>query len=92
MMSVFGFAGLALRSDGLALAPQLPASWTSLSFSLQWRNRSLAIRIDQTNRTLEVSLESGLPMIIAVYGEPHSVSLDQALVADIKQPVQPGDG
>ena len=92
MMSVFGFAGLALRSDGLALAPQLPASWTSLSFSLQWRNRSLAIRIDQTNRTLEVSLESGLPMIIAVYGEPHSVSLDQALVADIRQPVEPGDG
>ena len=91
LMTVFGFAGLSLRSDGVGLAPQLPASWPGLGFSLQWRGRRLAVKIDQTNQKLAVSLESGQPMIIAVFGQPHSLSLDQALVTDIKQPNQGDD-
>ena len=47
MMAVFGFAGLSLRSDGVAIDPQLPADWSSLGFSFQWRGRRLKIRIDQ---------------------------------------------
>ena len=32
MTAVFGFAGLSLRSDGMAIDPQLPAGWRSLGF------------------------------------------------------------
>ncbi|MEQ7154209.1 glycoside hydrolase family 65 protein [Brevundimonas aurifodinae] len=85
MMTIFGFAGLALRSDGITLTPHLPASWNSLSFSLQWRGRRLAVRIDQANLKLDVRLDSGLPMTVAVYGEPHGLRVDQGLVTDIRR-------
>ena len=32
MTAVLGFAGLSLRSDGIAIDPQLPANWRSLGF------------------------------------------------------------
>ena len=50
MTAVFGFAGLSLQSDGVAIDPQLPAIWRSLSFGLQWRGRRLKIRIDQAKQ------------------------------------------
>ena len=34
LTAVLGFAGLSLRSDGLALDPQLPPDWRSLGFRL----------------------------------------------------------
>ena len=49
MTAVFGFAGLSLRSDGIALDPQLPANWRSLGFSVQWRGRRLRIKIARAN-------------------------------------------
>jgi trehalose/maltose hydrolase-like predicted phosphorylase len=33
--AVFGFAGLSLRSDSVAIDPQLPADWDSLAFGFQ---------------------------------------------------------
>ncbi len=56
LTAVFGFAGLSLRSDGIAIDPQLPAGWGSLGFSLQWRGRRLKIRIDQSKQYLEATL------------------------------------
>ena len=49
LMAVFGFAGLSLRNDGVAIDPQLPAGWSSLGFGLQWRCRRLKMRIDQAS-------------------------------------------
>ena len=57
LTAVFGFAGLSLQSDGVAIDPQLPASWRSLGFGLQWRGRRLKIRIDQAKQCLEATLE-----------------------------------
>jgi trehalose/maltose hydrolase-like predicted phosphorylase len=70
MLVVLGFAGLSLRDDGIGVDPQLPADWRSLSFGIQWRGRSLKIRIDQEKTRLEATLESGAPMMLAVGGAP----------------------
>ena len=79
LTAVFGFAGLSLDSDGVALDPKLPESWLSLGFSVQWRNRRLKIRIDQVKQLLEVSLEAGDPMQLRVRGVPYALHRDQAL-------------
>jgi trehalose/maltose hydrolase-like predicted phosphorylase len=84
MMTVFGFAGLSLQSDGVALAPHLPASWSSLGFSMEWRGRCLTISISQADHRLDATLEAGDPMILTLYGRAHRLSLDQPLVADLR--------
>jgi trehalose/maltose hydrolase-like predicted phosphorylase len=86
MMSVFGFAGLSLRSDGLAVAPHLPASWSSLSFSVQWRGRRLSVRVDQVNQQLEASLEVGEPMILTVGGRPYPLASEAPLILHLESP------
>ena len=83
LMAVFGFAGLSLQSDGLAIDPQLPADWRSLGFGVQWRGRHLKIRIDQAKQRVEATLEAGEPMTLVVSGEPHELRRDQALRVDI---------
>ena len=79
LTAVFGFAGLSLRNDGVAIDPQLPAGWSSLGFGLQWRGRRLKIRIDQTKQCLEATLEEGEPMTLVVSGTSHQLRRDQAL-------------
>src|ERR1700693_2783506 len=49
--AVFGFAGLSWGSDGVAIDPQLPTGWSSLSFGLQWRGRRLKIRIARQDQS-----------------------------------------
>jgi trehalose/maltose hydrolase-like predicted phosphorylase len=74
-MAVFGFAGVSLRDDGIAIDPKLPTIWSSLKFRLQWRGRSLKVWIGQAER-LEITLESGEPMMLAVKGEQHELRLE----------------
>ena len=79
LMTVFGFAGLSLLDDGLAFEPKLPENWRSLTFPVQWRRRHLRIRIGQTARVIEATLEQGEPMTIHVTGVPHRLSRNQAV-------------
>ncbi len=79
LTAVFGFAGLSLRSDGIAIDPQLPPKWRSLGFGLEWRGRRLRIKIVQDARSVDATLEAGEPMKLVVCGEPHEVRGDRAL-------------
>src|SRR5271169_5850802 len=85
-LAVFGFAGLSLQSDGIALDPKLPSSWQSLGFGVQWRGRHLQLRIDQTTRLLEATLKAGDPMMLVVGGVRHELRGDQATVVRINGP------
>jgi trehalose/maltose hydrolase-like predicted phosphorylase len=67
-MTVFGFAGLSFRDDGLAVDPILPDAWRSLGFSVQWRGRHLRIRIERVSQTVEATLDAGPAMTLAVAG------------------------
>ena len=42
---VYGFAGLELRNGELCFKPHLPENWTSLEFNLQFRGKSLKVKI-----------------------------------------------
>ncbi len=79
LTAVFGFAGLSLRSDGVAINPQLPKGWSSLGFGCQWRGRRLKIRIDQSKQCLEATLEKGEPMTLVVSGTSHGLRRNQVL-------------
>jgi trehalose/maltose hydrolase-like predicted phosphorylase len=79
MLAVFGFAGLSLQNDGVAVDPHLPAAWRSLTFRVQWRHRCLWIRIYQQEQLLEATLESGEPITLGVRGERYELRRDLAL-------------
>jgi trehalose/maltose hydrolase-like predicted phosphorylase len=73
MLAVFGLAGLSLRDEGIAIDPHLPAGWDSMAFRFKWRGRSLKVRIDQRQHTIEAILEAGEPMTLIVGGEPNQL-------------------
>jgi trehalose/maltose hydrolase-like predicted phosphorylase len=76
MIAVLGFAGVALRPDGLAIHPQLPAQWRSLAFCVQWRGRRLRIRIGREGAdhwAVEAILESGDAMTLWVSGKARAL-------------------
>lgn len=92
MIAVLGFAGLAVRPNGLSLEPRLPAGWTSLAFGCQWRGRCLRLRIDQGARTVTAVLEAGQPMTLTVQGKPHSFCGDKPLHVNLAQQGTPDVG
>ncbi|MCW8809285.1 MAG: beta-phosphoglucomutase, partial [Rhodanobacter sp.] len=42
----WGFGGLRIRDGKPALAPQLPATWSSYRFGLRWRDAHLRVEVD----------------------------------------------
>jgi alpha,alpha-trehalose phosphorylase len=71
MLVAFGFAGLSLRNDGLAIDPHPPAAWRSLSLTVRWRRRQIRITID--HQQIEATLQTGEPMTLFVRGESHDL-------------------
>jgi trehalose/maltose hydrolase-like predicted phosphorylase len=85
LTAVFGFAGLSLRNDDVAIDPQLPANWNSLGFSFQWRGRRLTIMIDQVKQYLKATLEEGEPMMLIVSGRSQLLRRDQVLQVPVER-------
>jgi trehalose/maltose hydrolase-like predicted phosphorylase/beta-phosphoglucomutase-like phosphatase (HAD superfamily) len=77
--AIFGFVGLALRPDGLALDPNLPASWRGVTFRVQWRGRKVRLHLDGERRVVRASLEGGEPMALHVSGHRHPLEPGRAL-------------
>lgn len=87
MLAVLGFAGLSLLSDGISLNPQLPAEWRRLAFGIEWRGRSLKIRIDQEMQCLEATLAEGEPMMLTISGERRELTRGRALSFCLDMPI-----
>jgi trehalose/maltose hydrolase-like predicted phosphorylase len=79
MTAVFGFAGLHLREDGLAIDPHLPDRFDRLAFRVRWRGRHIAINIDRRKKLLEATLEEGDAMSVYVKGEKHELERARTL-------------
>ncbi|MCI4677760.1 glycoside hydrolase family 65 protein [Rhodoblastus acidophilus] len=79
LMAVFGFAGISLQNDSVAVDPKLPTDWRSLGFRLQWRGRHLKMSIDQTEQHVEATLEAGEPMMLVVSNERQELCLGKTL-------------
>ncbi len=69
--AVFGFGGLELREDGLALDPHLPSHWNSMRFPVRWRGQSLSVEIEP-GRT-EVKSHGIFPVRVAFQGNAPEV-------------------
>jgi trehalose/maltose hydrolase-like predicted phosphorylase len=83
-VAVLGFAGLAARSGGISLDPKLPSAWRKLSFAVQWRGRSLKIRIDQDEQIVEADMDGGDPMTLAIGGDTHELRPRQPVRAQLR--------
>ena len=64
--AVFGFAGLSLCEDGLALDPHVPEAWTVLSFRVRWRGRQVYLRLERATWLVTARLERGEPLSLHV--------------------------
>ncbi len=64
---VQGFAQMKTFNESLSFAPFLPNSWQAYSFHVNYRDRLLAIHVDQNNVTLD--LLSGKPLTLKLYQE-----------------------
>ena len=67
---VFGVAGLRVRENGIVLDPHLLPGWTELTFPVQWRGRLLRLCFQADPRRIEVAVERGDELIVAVIEGP----------------------
>lgn len=65
MAALYGYGGVSVQDNELALAPQLPEPWTSLAFGLLFRGRRLKVSVTREN--LMVRLVSGESLTCRVY-------------------------
>jgi kojibiose phosphorylase len=76
--AVFGFGGLELREDGLALDPHLPSRWKSMRYPVRWRGQPLRIEIEP--RRIRVTSSGISPVRVAFHGEaPESLAPGRSL-------------
>jgi trehalose/maltose hydrolase-like predicted phosphorylase len=85
---VFGFAGLALHPEHLSLQPSIPAGWQRVRFPVQWRGRHLSVQIEHADNQLQVTMHSGAPMTVVVWGNSLQISCQQPLCVSTRP--QPG--
>ncbi len=77
-VAVFGYAGMALREDGLAFEPRLPGSWGSLRFPVQWRGRRLRVTVHNQPRSFTALLEEGGPLTVSLNGLTRTLSAGES--------------
>jgi trehalose/maltose hydrolase-like predicted phosphorylase len=76
--AVLGFGGLSWQGDVLHLAPRLPDGWRSLAFAVRWRGSLVRVRADDAGG-IEVRLEDGAAVTVAVGGQTHALTSRAAL-------------
>ncbi len=84
--AVFGFAGLQICRDGLRVNPHLPASWSSLTFRVQWQGRQVQFTVERRPLIVTATLERGAPLIIHVGRRHYELDQDQALTIHSGRP------
>jgi trehalose/maltose hydrolase-like predicted phosphorylase len=85
LATVFGFSGLSLRDDGLAIDPHVPLGWGRLRYPVQWRGRKLKIEVDPLAQLAIATLEEGEPMRIFVRGQAYELGQTSTLRVSIAE-------
>ena len=68
--AVFGAAGLQSQETGIAVDPHLLPGWVELAFPVQWRGRLLHLHFEAYPRRIEVAVEKGDELTVAVSKGP----------------------
>jgi len=65
MAIVFGFAGARVKETHLALAPTIPAAWNEYEFKMQYKGRTIGVRITKTE--VRLTLAEGDALRVRLY-------------------------
>ncbi|MBV8684044.1 MAG: HAD-IA family hydrolase [Caulobacteraceae bacterium] len=76
---VMGFGGADVTGETLAIRPNLPPRWTSLSYQVRYRGRLVAVHVAQ--RALTVTLLDGEPLDVRIGAATHRLSADAPIEA-----------
>jgi alpha,alpha-trehalose phosphorylase len=81
MAIVFGFAGVRIKETHLALAPTIPAAWDNYAFKIQFKGRTIEVRM--TKVEVQLTITEGEALQVRLYDgdillEPH-MTYSQAL-------------
>jgi kojibiose phosphorylase len=68
--AVLGVAGLRMRENGIVIDPHLLAGWAEIAFPVHWRGRLLRLRLEADPRRIEVVVERGAELTVAVLDGP----------------------
>lgn len=68
--AVFGVAGLRARKDGIVLDPHLLPGWAEMAFPVRWQGRLLRVSLQADPRRIEVTIEQGHELTVAVIEGP----------------------
>jgi trehalose/maltose hydrolase-like predicted phosphorylase len=68
--AVFGVAGLRVCENGIVLDPHLLPGWAEMAFPVQWRGRLLRLCLHADPRRIELTVERGEELIVAIIGGP----------------------
>lgn len=78
---VQGFAGMRTYNETLSFSPFLPKGWTKYKFHINYRDRLLNISVEQDE--VKITLVSGEPLTMELYGEEVVITNESALVTTI---------
>ena len=67
LVVIRGFAGVQVEDDCLCLSPVKPERWDNYTFRINFRHRALHIAVGRTQ--IDISLLSGEPMDLRIYGQ-----------------------
>jgi len=70
MNVVYGFGGVRTDGESLSLAPKIPDYWTHYSFNIQYKNRTLAIKVTHDDLTIT---NDGPPIELIVDGQQETI-------------------
>ena len=81
MSVIYGFGGMSIREELLSFEPLLPGDWTSLSFKILYRGRTLKVLVEKNM----ISIESLEGEAADLYLDGEKVHLDKggSVFADI---------
>ncbi|MGC6767901.1 glycoside hydrolase family 65 protein [Enterococcus sp. LJL51] len=74
---VFGFAGLRIRKDHLALNPRLPKKWHALHFTVNYQGSP--IKVAAGKQEIILTTEGNEPKRIVVYDHEYTLTASQSL-------------
>jgi maltose phosphorylase len=77
MAIIEGFAGKRVKDGKLVLNPQMPANWKTFTFKIIFRGSQL--RVEVNNTKVIVSNESGVPVILILYGSEFNITGNSAI-------------
>jgi trehalose/maltose hydrolase-like predicted phosphorylase len=76
-VAAMGFGGVRWTAEGLSVSPHLPAAWQEISFRVDGRGRSFALRLRQD--MLHLELRDGEPISVDIQGRTHLLAVASPL-------------